>query len=162
MSRSFKVMTQEYSETLMSQADCTSSILLLPAQDVSMTWNEVTVFAMYLKRYRDESGMSVAEVADAIGTTEGTIRFWLTGTRPPGKGNLRKLTTLFAHLGCTIDQLLGGAPPSSDHAPRDEAFGNIMGIYGVGLSEETKAAMIQMAKAGQVLAQERRKSEKDS
>ncbi len=106
---------------------------------------------MYLDRYRKESEKSMAQVAKELDTTPGTIRFWLTGTRPPGKNNLKRLVSLLSHLGCSLDQLMGesGQDDPFDAQPFDQPFSNIMGRLGPYMTPELKAHIIGVIEAAQ-------------
>lgn len=65
-------------------------------------------------------------------------------------------------LGLTVhDFILGEATGQGDSAPRDEEFGNIMGVLGKNLTPEMRAVMIDMARAAQARGFERLKAEAD-
>jgi transcriptional regulator with XRE-family HTH domain len=104
-----------------------------------------------------KNGKTKKDFAEAVGIAPESLKQYYSGRHVPG----RDLVVRFARvLGCHIGDLLGEAPDSGEAVPRDEAFGNIMGILGKNLSPETRAAMIEMAKAAQVIGREREEAEK--
>lgn len=48
-----------------------------------MAWAQVEAFHQALKAYQERTGKTQAQVAGDLGTSYGTLRFWLSGTRPP-------------------------------------------------------------------------------
>lgn len=108
-------------------------------------WNEL-VDAKLL------AGVTYQQIADALGlaSTRSLEHEWrYDRTRRPGRGTMELAAPYF---GVDLWEIDGPAG--------DAEFGNIMGILGANLTPETRAAMIEMAKAGQVKAAERRKAEK--
>lgn len=103
-----------YSETLLSQAECSPSVLRTSNHHGNMTWAQVETFRAHLKRYQEVTKKTQAQVADDLGTTYGTLRFWLSGTRPPKVENMKKAATLF---GCRVTDFIDDpmeVPPGID------------------------------------------------
>ena len=79
-----------------------------------MSWVQVDAFRDHLKKYQEATGKTQALVAVDLGTTYGTLRFWLSGTRPPKVENLQKAAFLF---GCSVTEFLedpGNVPAGLD------------------------------------------------
>lgn len=55
------------------------------------------------KRLREQAGLSVKQVMDAMGVSDATVYFWETGVTNPAIGKLPALAKLY---GCTVDELL--------------------------------------------------------
>lgn len=60
-----------------------------------MAWAQVEAFHQALKGYQERTGKTQAQVADELGTSYGTLRFWLSGTRSPKRENLIRAAGLF-------------------------------------------------------------------
>ena len=75
-----------------------------------MAWHQVENFRHHLKKYQEETGKTQAEVAQDLETTYGTLRFWLSGTRPPKVENLKRAASLFK---CRVTEFIDdpGDPP---------------------------------------------------
>lgn len=57
-----------------------------------------------LKEMREAKNLKQAELADALGVTQGTISQWESGISNPSLDKLKKLAS---ELGCTVDELIG-------------------------------------------------------
>lgn len=104
------------SVSLSSQAFFDGCATLLPADHRRMAWLRVENFRKRLKEYQDRTGKTQAEAAEELGTTYGTLRFWLSGTRPPKNENLQRAVVVFGN-GCSITEFIddpGGVPPGID------------------------------------------------
>lgn len=64
-----------------------------------MTWKQVELFKKRVRDYQDQTSKTQAKVAEDLGTSYGTLRFWLSGVRPPKRENLQRAAALF---GCSI------------------------------------------------------------
>lgn len=64
---------------------------------------------LFLKKYRDEAGLTQQMLADATGIPLKTIQDWEQTGRSPR--NMYRLCPVADALGCSIDQLLGHRPP---------------------------------------------------
>lgn len=118
-------------------------------------WAQRGFFRHSVDLWISRTGKAKKDLAEAVGIEPGSLKQYYSGNQIPG----RDLALRFAkELGCQISDLLG--EPTEDGAARDEPFGNIMGILGKNLTEAQKAAMIEMAKAGQVVGREREAAEK--
>ena len=60
-----------------------------------MAWAQVEAFHQALKAYQEKTGKTQAQVAGDMGTSYGTLRFWLSGTRSPKLDNLIRAAELF-------------------------------------------------------------------
>lgn len=87
------------SETLPRQALRSDCGKLKPGHHPVMAWARVDAFREAVRQYQERTGKTQAQVAEDLGTTYGTLRFWLSGTRPPKKENLTKAAEVF---GCSI------------------------------------------------------------
>ena len=58
---------------------------------------------MSMKKARERSGKTVAEVMDALGVSDAAVYYWENGTTKPRATLLPKLAALY---GCSIDDLL--------------------------------------------------------
>jgi transcriptional regulator with XRE-family HTH domain len=56
-----------------------------------------------LKQLRKQSGLSQAELAAAIGVTQGAVSQWEMGSSKPSLGNL---VSIAKALGCKVDDLI--------------------------------------------------------
>lgn len=68
-----------------------------------MAWAQLETFKKRLKEYQKKSGKKQVTVAEELGTTYGTLRFWLAGVRPPGFPNLKRAALLF---GCSVTEFI--------------------------------------------------------
>lgn len=68
-----------------------------------MTWLRVSNFKIQLKAYRERAGKTNAQVAVDLKTTPGTLKFWLSGTRPPHIESLQWAATVF---GCSVTEFV--------------------------------------------------------
>lgn len=102
------------SETLPCQAIHYTCATLSRCHHPGMGWERVDVLRSRIKEYRSRTGKTLAQVAKELGTSHGTLRFWLSGTRPPKKENLQKLAAL---LRCSITDFIDdpGASPTGSH-----------------------------------------------
>ena len=91
------------SETLPAQAQISHCGLLPQRNNAAMSWPQVGIFKIRLKEYQGRTGRTQVQVADDLGTTYGTLRFWLSGTRPPNRENLHRAATVF---GCSITDFI--------------------------------------------------------
>lgn len=51
------------------------------------------------------TGKTQVEAAEALGTTYGTLKFWLSGTRPPKNATLQRIVTVFGN-GCSLTEFV--------------------------------------------------------
>ena len=91
------------SVSLTSQVFCHACATLPECQNLKMAWNRVDSFKKQVKEYQQRTGKTQAEVAKNLDTTYGTLRFWLSGVRPPKKENLQLAAALF---GCSITEFI--------------------------------------------------------
>lgn len=63
-------------------------------------------FAERLGRLMKATGVSQEQLAEAIGTRQTAVSYWVTGKREPG---MRNLWALADYFGCSIDFLVGRA-----------------------------------------------------
>jgi len=70
-----------------------------------MGWLRAGAFKKRLKEYQARTGKTQAQVAKDLGTTYGTLRFWLSGTRPPRVENLQAAVILFGN-GCSLSEFI--------------------------------------------------------
>jgi transcriptional regulator with XRE-family HTH domain len=73
-----------------------------------MRWTQVGFLKRKIKEYQARTGKTQAQVAADLGTTYGTLRFWLSGTRPPKRENIQKMISV-----------LGGRLSDYNHDPGD-------------------------------------------
>ena len=66
-----------------------------------------------IKERRIAKGMTIADLARALGLTPAAITFWEQGVTRPSVDNLLKLARLF---GCTVDELLGGGEDQQERS----------------------------------------------
>ena len=62
---------------------------------------------MGFKNARKNSGMTQMEAAKAFGTDQSTVCLWETGKTKPRADLLPRIAEVY---GCTVDELLSGAP----------------------------------------------------
>lgn len=107
---------------------------LSPVSNETGPWLQVGTFKRQLKAYQAKSKHTQAEVARELGTTYGTLRFWLSGKRPPKRANLQAAAALF---NCSVLEFMDD-PGSSLAGLGDEgSFGS---------SEEERVILRAMAK----------------
>lgn len=58
---------------------------------------------MGIKTAREASGMTQAELAQALGVSQGAVANWENGSNGPTAGNLIKMSAI---LRCSVDDLL--------------------------------------------------------
>jgi transcriptional regulator with XRE-family HTH domain len=120
-------------------------------------WPKRVWFKKLLSDYRERNKVNNAEIAESLGISPESLKKYISPspTHRPGEAVLRKAGEI---LGVDWREFLdeGSVTPE----PRDEPFGNIMGILGKNLTEAQKAAMIEMAKAGQIVGRAREAAEK--
>lgn len=110
------------------------------------------------KAWQEATGKTQADLADAMGLSVAYLRKVFYRVKPLTIQMVEKAAPV---LGLTVHDFILGEPSAQvGDSPRDEPFGNIMGILGKNLTEAQKAAMIEMAKAGQVVGREREAAEK--
>lgn len=63
-----------------------------------------------IRKYREQIGMTQAELAEKCGVVKSAVCMWESGDRKPDIVMLKKLTGIF---GCTADELL--APIETDN-----------------------------------------------
>jgi transcriptional regulator with XRE-family HTH domain len=113
-----------------------------------MGWLRVENFKKRLREYQDRTGKTQSQAADDLGTTYGTLRFWLSGTRPPKNANLQRAVAVFGH-GCSITEFVDdpgestpGVKPEKwvDASERDRVINSMMfaDITAADLSDEEK------------------------
>lgn len=88
------------------------------------------------------TGVSLAEIASALGlTTTSSLEtaYRYDHRRIPKRTTLQRAAYYF---GVPLSELYG--------EPVDDDFGNMMGVLGKNLTPEMRAAMIEMAKSGQI------------
>lgn len=120
-------------------------------------WAQRSFFRHSVDLWISRTGKTKKDLADAVGIEAGSLKQYYSGNQIPG----RDLALRFAkELGCQISDLFGEPADAEGSVSRDESFGNIMGILGKNLTEAQKAAMVEMAKAGQVVGREREAAEK--
>lgn len=85
-------------------------------------------FARELARVRDESGLTAAQVARAVGVKPGTVHAWSAGTRQPRGSSaerIAELTAIVDRLGRVVDRgyigfwLLKPSPGLGERSPVD-------------------------------------------
>lgn len=60
-----------------------------------MGWIQVKAFREHLRRYAMRTGKTQIQIAQDLGTTYATLRFWLSGTRSPKRASLQRAAALF-------------------------------------------------------------------
>lgn len=68
---------------------------------------------MEIGKYRERAGMTKTQLADTLGVDLSTVCKWESGANKPKADGLLRMADLFH---CTIDELFGREPPSSDSA----------------------------------------------
>lgn len=105
------------SVTLPCQASGYNCSELRSVQNSGMTkWLQVDRLKNRLKAYQARTGKTQAQVAEDLGTSYGTLRFWLSGTRRPELPTLQKFASVFQD-GCTVSEFFddpGAAPAGID------------------------------------------------
>jgi len=123
-------------------------------------WPKRIWFKKLLSDYREQHGITNAEIAKKLEISPETLKKYISPspTHRPGETVLRRAGLL---LGVDWREFLDDGPvPGLDSDPESQAFGNIMGILGKNLTPESRAAMIEMAKAAQVKGRQRLEAEK--
>ena len=110
-----------------------------------------------MERFQERTGKTQEEVAAVFGVSLPYLRNVLYRSKPLTINLVEKAAPV---LGLTVHDFITGSARPDDPTPRDEEFGNIMGILGKNLTPESRAAMIEMAKAAQVKGRERAEAEK--
>jgi len=82
-----------------------------------MSWKRVSNFKKRLKEFQESTGMTQTEAAEALGTTYGTLKFWLSGRRPPKNETLQRIVKVFGN-GCSFTEFVDdpGAPIAGQSA----------------------------------------------
>lgn len=83
-----------------------------------MGWAQVDRFYAEVRKYQEATGKTQAQVAKDLGTTYGTLRFWLSGTRPPKVENMKKAASLFK---CQVADFIEDSPAPDDITPEEWA-----------------------------------------
>ena len=91
------------SEMLPKPAFFANCALLPSSHHGAMPWLRVSNFKKRLKEFQASTGKTQTEAAEALGTTYGTLKFWLSGTRPPKVETLQRLASVF---GCSITEFI--------------------------------------------------------
>lgn len=102
---------------LSSQGGRSTCPTLLVAHHSGMAWVQLETFKKRLKEYQKATGKRQAQVAEDLGTTYGTLRFWLAGVRPPGFPNLQRAAILF---GCSVTEFIDD--PGREIAGQDVSY----------------------------------------
>jgi transcriptional regulator with XRE-family HTH domain len=119
---------------------------------------DISRFCLEIEGFQDRTGKTQEEAAKAFGVSLAYLRNVLYKSKPLTIHLVEKVAPV---LGLTVhDFILGESTNQPGEPARDEAFGNIMGILGKNLTPESRAAMIEMAKAAQVKGRERLEAEK--
>lgn len=112
--------------------------LMCAYENRTMAWTQVGNFKRHLAEYQKRAGRTQAQVAKELGTSYGTLRFWLSGTRQPRLATLQKISAL---LGCSLTELaddpgavVGGAQPEATEFDRF-----LLGVVGVDVASMTLA-----------------------
>lgn len=66
-----------------------------------------------IKNYRIKKGLSQAELARLMDTTQAAVAMWETGARKPRTDKLQKLAEV---LGCSVSDLFMESAPATDEA----------------------------------------------
>ena len=121
---------------LPGQGGCFPCRKLSVGQNPGMAWPQLDKFKARLSEYQRASGKTQAQVAAELDTTYGTLRFWLSGTRPPSLPTLQRASALF---GCTVTEFLDdpGAPPDGATEDSSEVDRFMLRIIGTDLSKLT-------------------------
>jgi transcriptional regulator with XRE-family HTH domain len=118
---------------------------------------DIDRFITEIRSYKERTGKSHKAIAEDLGIELGYFHKILYKDKPLTLNIVEKAAPV---LGLTIHDFLPNPPAVDGGPPRDEDFGNIMGILGKDLTPETRAAMIEMAKAAQVKGRARLEAEK--
>jgi transcriptional regulator with XRE-family HTH domain len=66
-------------------------------------WIQLESFKSRLKEYQARTGKTQVQVAEDLGTSYGTLRFWLAGVRPPSLSTLQNAANIF---GCSVSEFI--------------------------------------------------------
>ncbi len=115
------------SEPLTSQGPRSTCRMLLLGHHCRM-WTQLESFRKRLKEYQAKTGKTQAQVSVDLGTSYGTLRFWLSGTRPPGLSTLQNAANLF---GCSVTEFIddpAGIIAGQDLSDRSEQTRFLAGL----------------------------------
>jgi transcriptional regulator with XRE-family HTH domain len=94
-----------------------------------MPWPQLDNFKNRLAEYQASTGKTQDEVAHDLGTTYGTLRFWLAGTRQPSLPTLQAASKLFK---CSVTEFLDdpgriyAGQDLSDQSEEDRFFASLI------------------------------------
>lgn len=118
----------------------------------------ISRFCLEVDEYQGRTNKTHEEVAGDFGVSLPYLRNVLYKSKPLTIHLVEKAAPV---LGLTVhDFILGESVGQGESAPRDEEFGNIMGVLGKNLTAEMRAVMIDMARAAQAKGRERESAEK--
>ena len=133
-----------------------------------MGWTRVDALRRRIREYQDRTGRTQAEVAEDLGTTYGTLRWWLAGVRPPKNANLQNIVAVLGPP-CSMAEFIDdpGSPPAGlpadlwDQASdQDRALAMAILEDLQGIPETEKAAYYQLWKQGIAIGRARVQAEK--
>ena len=113
-----------------------------------MSWPQVDSFHQALKAYQERTGLTQSQVAKELGTSYGTLRFWLSGTRAPKLENMIKAATLFGvPVTDFMDAPVAGDMTAAVLDERGRFMRRVMGSDLAALTETEREAAFQVWKA---------------